>query len=120
MIARYYAATPYSDALGVALNNTQRKFRFLNHLYYHSGLRFRIDRNGDLIRQYLIDQGPIVGYQDRFDLLRLIYSIANVIYSLYNITRIKSILWLIAPIDISDHFPGDNAKKDQTDCHKKI
>jgi len=76
----------------------------LNHLYYHSGLRFRIDRNGDLIRQYLIDQGPIVGYQDRFDLLRLIYS-------LYNITRIKSILWLIATIDINDHFPGDYAKK---------
>ncbi len=110
-IAWYYARTPYSDALEVATNNSRTTSDLYHRHYYHSGLRFKIDRKGDLIRENLIDQGPILAYQDRLDLSHFIYSIDNIISSLFNITPIRSFLWLTAPVEINDHFPGDYARK---------
>jgi hypothetical protein len=110
-IAWYYARTPYSDALEVATNNSRTTSDLYHRHYYHSGLRFKIDRKGDLIRENLIDQRPILAYQDRLDLSHFIYSIDNIISSLFNITPIRSFLWLTAPVEINDHFPGDYARK---------
>ncbi|CAF0945268.1 unnamed protein product [Didymodactylos carnosus] len=110
-IAWYYARTLYSDALEGATNNNQTKSNPSYKLYYHSGLRFKIDRKGNLIRQNLIDEGPILACEDRFDLFHFIYSIGNVIDSLFNITPLRSFLWLTGPVEINDHFPGDYARK---------
>jgi hypothetical protein len=110
-IAWYYARTPYSDALEVAANNKQTKSNLFYRHYYHSGLRFKIDRQGNLNRENLIDQGPILAYQDRLDLFHFNYSIGNAIHALFNVTPLRSFLWLTAPVEINDHFPGDYARK---------
>jgi hypothetical protein len=110
-IALFYARTLYSDALEVAANNNDTKFDPFYKHYYHSGLRFKIDSKGNLIKQHLIDQGPILAYQDGLNLFHLKYSIHNAIHSLWNITPIRSFLWLTAPVEINDHFPGDYARK---------
>jgi hypothetical protein len=114
-IASYYAQTLYSDALEVATNNKQTISDLSHkHYYYHSGLRFKIDHKGNLIKQDLIDQGPILAYQDRLDLFHIIYAIRNAIYSLFNISLLRSILWLINPTEINDHHVDDylrNIKK---------
>ncbi len=109
-IAWYYARTPYSDALEEAANHNQRKSNPFYHHYYHSGLRFKIDSNGHLTKDYFIDQGPTLPYQDQLDLFHGMYSINRAIYSLLNITPIRAFLWLIAPAEINDHFPGDYAR----------
>ena len=110
-IAWYYARTPYTDALEVSSNNKRTKLNSFYEPYYHSGLRFKIDRKGNLDREELIDQGPILAYQDRLDLFHINYGIANGIYSLFNVTPLRSFFWFTLPTEINDHFPGDYARK---------
>ncbi|CAF3845460.1 unnamed protein product [Rotaria sordida] len=110
-IAWYYAQTLYSDALKAAAKSSQVESNPSDQHYYHSGLRFKIDNQGNLVRQNLIDQGPILAFEDRLDLFHFIYSIVNVIHSLCFITPLRSFLWLTTPVEINDHFPGDYARK---------
>ncbi|CAF1282605.1 unnamed protein product [Adineta steineri] len=107
----FYARTRYSDALEVATHNNKTKSNEFQHHYYHSGLRFKIDWKGNLVRENLIDQGPILAYQDGLDLFYIKYSFFNAIYSLCNITPLRSLLWLTAPAEINDHFPGDYGRR---------
>jgi len=106
-----YTRTPYSDALEVATENRPKEFNQYYKHYYHSGLRFKIDRNGDLARDNLIDQGPILAYLDGLDSFHLIYSIRNGFFSWSKITPFRSICWFWFPAEINDHFPGDYARK---------
>jgi len=110
-IAWYYAQTPYSDAMEAAANNNQARPSLSDICYYHSGLRFKINCQGNLERDNLIDPGPMLGYRDKLDLYHIMYSITNAIYSLFYVTPLRSLLWLIAPTEINDHFPGDYARK---------
>lgn len=119
-IAWYYARTPYSDALEVATHNKQTKSDLHHKHYYHSGLRFRIDHQGNYGKENLIDQGPILAYQDPIHLFDWIYSIRNSIYSLFKITPLRSILWLTIPTEINDHFPGDYARNIKKIVTKKL
>ena len=109
-IEYYCGRTPYSDALEVAGNNNQKKCSQHHDPYYHSGLRFRIDHQGNLLQHNAFDQGPIRPFDDKIDLFHLIYSIGKAIYSLLNITPLRSLLWLTMPAEINDHFPGDYAR----------
>jgi hypothetical protein len=86
-----YTRTPYSDALEVATKDRPKEFNQYYKHYYHSGLRFKIDRNGDLARDNLIDQGPILAYLDGLDSFHLIYSIRNGFFSWSKITPFRSI-----------------------------
>jgi hypothetical protein len=117
-IPGYFARTSYSDALEVATKTSRTKSDLDHRHYYHSGLRFKIDRNDDLLRENLIDQGPILSYQDGFDLYHFVYSTRNIISSLVNITPLRSLLWLIVPVEVNDHFPGDYARKIQNIVRK--
>jgi hypothetical protein len=107
-IAWYYGQTPYSDALQSAANNTHTQS---DHYYYHSGLRFRIDGQGNLQKEESIDEGPILGHQDKIDLFDFIYPMKNIFSSFFNISPIRCFSWLIVPNEINDHFPGDYARK---------
>lgn len=109
-IAWYYARTPYSDALEEAANRKRIQSNRVGHHYHHSGLRFKIDGQGNLIREHRRDQGPIPVDQDRMDLSYVMYSIKNAFYSLINITPMRAFAWITAPTDINDHFPGDYAR----------
>jgi hypothetical protein len=109
-LAWYFTRTPYSDGLEAATNQRTRTESLSEH-YFHSGLTFKIDHEGHLIQQNLLDEGSILPYHDRMDLFHFVYSIQNAIYSLLNITPLRSLFWLTAPADINDHFPGDYARK---------
>ncbi|CAF2975040.1 unnamed protein product [Rotaria sp. Silwood2] len=91
LIAMYYDQTLYTDAMEAAANNNPSiSDPFLKH-YYHSGLRFKIDHKGNLTRHELIDQEPILVYQDRLRLFNVIYVIGNYIPSSLNIILIRTI-----------------------------
>ena len=105
-IAWYYARTPYSDALEAAGNEN----RIVGKYYFHAGLLCRIDYQGNLVKQNFDDQEPKSALQDRLHLFDNKYSIRNAIYSLFNITLLRAISWLIVPTEINDHFPGDYAR----------
>jgi hypothetical protein len=107
-IAWYYGQTPYSDALEATANNNQT---LSDHYYYHSGLRFRIDGQGNLRKEDSIDEGPILGHQDKIDLFDVTYSIKNIFSSFFKISPIRCFSWLAVPNEINDHFPGDYARK---------
>lgn len=110
-IAWYYARTPYSDALEVAANDNNQinDDPYYKH-YYHSGLKFHIDHQGNLVKQNFDDQEAKLAYQDRLNLFDNTYSIRKAIYSLFNITPLRCLLWLIAPVELNDHLPGDYAR----------
>jgi hypothetical protein len=107
-IAWYYGQTPYSDALEATANNNQT---LSDHYYYHSGLRFRIDDQGNLQKERSIDEGPILGRQDKTDLFNFTYLIENIVSSFFKISIPRCFLWLTVPDEINDHFPGDYARK---------
>lgn len=104
-IARCYAPTPYSDALieGTA-NNDQT---MSDDYYYHAGLRFQINDQGNSEKHYSIDQGPILDYQDELDLFDL-YS-----NSLFHYSRTRRFLWIIIRNGRNEHYSGDYARKIQ-------
>jgi hypothetical protein len=50
-IAMYYNRTSYLDAMEAVANNNPPNLDPFRKFYYHSGLRFKINREGHLMRQ---------------------------------------------------------------------
>ena len=93
-----------------ATNNNSTPSNPFHHRYYHSGLRFKIDTQGHLIKQHTKDQGQTLACEDHLDLFHGWYSIRKACSSLLHVTPVRALLWLIAPAEINDHFPGDYAR----------
>lgn len=109
-IAWYYARTPYCDALEVAANQNLKKLDPYREYYYHAGLRLKIDHLGNLVEDKFNSQEPQLAFDEPLHLFDFIYCLRNAVYALFNITPLRSFLWLVVPTEINDHFPGDYAR----------
>jgi len=117
-VAGTLASTPYSQALEIAINEKRKQHPNASYQdllqkvhYYHHGLRFKIDRLENLENNEKLDQGPILGFEDRLDLLHISYTAEKTFTSLTQQNVTRTVAWIGAPPEINDHFPGEYATK---------